>query len=292
MEVLVTNQLTNQDAAYSLKGVTKDYGKFRALDGVDLNLGEGKIIGLLGKNGAGKSTLMRCMLGFLSFNGEVSLNDRPIKHRDKWVFEEVAFIPDVSGLDDRLTVKQTIEYVKGVNPRWNDEIASHLLKISDLPMKKRVSKLSKGMKTKLYLLITLSLDVRYLLLDEPTLGLDISFRKEFFSNILGEFFNENKSILISTHQVEEVEDILQEIVIIDEGRILLHEDVDSLKSRFRIVSLPQDRAEELKAHAPKAMGHSLGFVSAVLPSTVEIEGASYGRPNLADIFLAVVGGAR
>lgn len=292
MEVPVTDITPNGAPIYDLQGVSKYYGKFRALDGVSLGLGEGRIIGLLGKNGAGKSTLMRCMLGFLSFSGSIRLNQRPINHRDKWIFEEAAFIPDVSGLDDRLTVKQTIDYVKGVNPRWNDDVAQRLLSISDLPMAKRVGKLSKGMKTKLYLLITLSLDVRFLLLDEPTLGLDIAFRKEFFDNILGEFFDSDKSILISTHQVEEVEDILQEVIIIDEGRILLHEDVESLKTRFRVVALPRERENELKSHAPKMISHTLGFSSAVLPATVEIAGAQYGRPNLADIFLAVVGGTR
>lgn len=288
----MTDHIPNPVPAYQMRGVNKFYGKFQALNGVELTLGEGKIIGLLGKNGAGKSTLMRCMLGFLSFEGEISLNSRAIKHRDKWIFEKAAFIPDVNGLDDRLTVAQTIEYVRGVNPAWNEAVATRLLSLSDLPLKKKVGKLSKGMKTKLYLLITLSLDVNFLLLDEPTLGLDIAFRKEFFSNILGEYFDATKSILISTHQVEEVEDILQEVVIIDEGKILLHEDVEGLKNRFRVVTLTQDRADELKAHTSQALSHTLGFVSAVLPSHVEIPGANYGRANLADIFLAVIGGAR
>jgi ABC-2 type transport system ATP-binding protein len=275
---------------YQTQNLTKHYGKFKALDSVNLTLGEGKIIGLLGKNGAGKSTLMRCMLGFLSHEGTISLNGKNIKHRDHRIFEEVAFIPDVSGLDDRLTVKQTLDYIKGVNPRWNEARAQKLLAISSLPMKKKVGKLSKGMKTKLYLLITLSLDVRFLLLDEPTLGLDIAFRKEFFSTILGEFFDENKSILISTHQVEEVEDLLQEIIFIDNGKILLHEEVETLKNRFRVVTLPTDREAELMTHKPKLVSKTLGFISAVLESSVEITGASYSRANLADIFLAYVGG--
>jgi len=288
----VTDSTLKNSSAYTVKGVSKYYGKFKALDNVNIELGEGKIIGLLGKNGAGKSTLMRCMLGFLSFDGEISLDGKPILHRDKWLFEEAAFIPDVSGLDDRLTVKQTMDYVKGVNPRWNDATAQKLFDISNLPLNKKVGKLSKGMKTKLYLLITLSLDVRYLLLDEPTLGLDIAFRKEFFNNILGEFFDESKSILISTHQVEEVEDILQEIIFIDNGRIILHEEVESLKARFRVVSLPNERESELMVYKPKLIGRTLGFVSAVLDSGVEIEGASYGRAGLADIFMAIAGGSQ
>jgi ABC-2 type transport system ATP-binding protein len=276
---------------YQISNLSKYYGKTKALDNVSLNLGQGRIIGLLGKNGAGKSTLMRCMLGFLAHQGEVYLNDSLIKHRDYRVFTHVAFIPDVSGLDDRLTVQQTIDYIKGVNPCWNDTTAEKLLAISNLPLKKKVAKLSKGMKTKLYLLITLSLDVSFLLLDEPTLGLDIAFRKEFFNTILGEFFDDQKTIFISTHQVEEVEDLLQEIVFIDNGRILLHEEVESLKNRYRLVSVPIDNAALIMVHEPKVVSKTLGFITAVLPSDLDIEGAQYGRPNLADIFLAVVGGS-
>jgi len=276
--------------SYEIRNVSKHYGKFKALDSINLTLNPGKIIGLLGKNGAGKSTLMRCMLGFLSHDGDVVLNENIIHHRDHRVFEQVAFIPDVSGLDDRLTVKQTMDYIKNVNPRWNDTLAEKLFSISNLPINKKVSKLSKGMKTKLYLLITLSLDVNFLLLDEPTLGLDIAYRKEFFNIILGEFFDESKSILISTHEVEEVEDMLQEIIIIDNGSILIHEEVESLKARFHVITLPIDRAAELDALQPKLISKTLGFISAVLPSTVEIKDAIYNRPNLADIFLAIVGG--
>ena len=283
--------MTNDMTTYEIRNLSKFYGKFKALDGVNLSLGSGKIIGLLGKNGAGKSTLMRSMLGFLTHEGEVILDGQVINHRDQHVFERVAFIPDVSGLDDRLTVGQTLDYIRGVNPRWNEETASKLFTISNLPLKKKVGKLSKGMKTKLYLLITLSLDVSYLLLDEPTLGLDIAFRKEFFNTILGEFFDESKTILISTHQVEEIEDLLQEIIFIDNGKILLHEEVDSLKERMRVVSLPSERAEEITRHNPKVISKTLGFISAVLDSSIEIEGATYARANLADLFLAIAGGS-
>lgn len=276
--------------SYEIRNVSKYYGKFKALDQVSLSLSPGKIIGLIGKNGAGKSTLMRCMLGFLSHEGDVELDGTFIRHRDHRIFDHVAFIPDVNGLDDRLTVKQTLDYIKNVNPRWNEASATKLYGISNLPLNKKVGKLSKGMKTKLYLLITLSLDVNFLLLDEPTLGLDIAFRKEFFSTILGEFFSEDKSILISTHQVEEVEDLLQEVIFIDNGEILLHDEVENLKARFRVVTLPIEYAERLYMHKPKLTTKTIGFISAVLPSEVEIADASYSRASLADIFLAVVGG--
>ena len=144
------------ECVYRVENLSKHYGKFKALDGVDLSLGRGRMIGLLGKNGAGKSTLMRCMLGFLKHEGKVSLDGRLVKHLDHRIFQDVAFIPDVSGLDDRLTVKQSMDYVRGVNPRWNEERAQKLFSTSNLPPKLKVGKLSKGMKTKLYLLITLS----------------------------------------------------------------------------------------------------------------------------------------
>ena len=275
---------------YEIDRVSKNYGKFQALDNVSFTLPWGKIVGLLGKNGAGKSTLMRCMLGYLKHEGKVSLNGFELKHRDHKVFNQVAFIPDISGLDDRMTVKQSWDYIKDMNPHFNNDRAERLMAKSNLPMNKKVGKLSKGMKTKLYLLLTLSLDVRYLLLDEPTLGLDIAFRKEFFNIILGEFFDEQRTIFISTHQVEEVEDILQEIIFIDKGKIILNEEVEALKQRLHVITIPADRIAELEAHKPKVINSTMGFVSAVVDAKVEIEGAIYNRPKLADIFMEYVGG--
>lgn len=276
---------------YEVIGLSKSYGKFKALDDVSFTLPWGRIVGLLGKNGAGKSTLMRCMLGFMQHEGIVRLDGRNIKHRDHHIFEQVAFIPDVSGLDDRLSVQQTFDYILNINPSFNEERGRRLIAESGLPLKKPVGKLSKGMKTKLYLLLTLSLDVRYLLLDEPTLGLDIVFRKEFFNTILAEFFDEQRTIFISTHQVEEVENILQDIIMIDEGKIILIEEIEVLKNKYRIVSLPAEREEELRRFKPRVVSKSLGMVSAVLPSEIEIEDAKYIRPSVSDIFLELVGGS-
>ncbi len=280
----------NNPTPYQIKNLSKHYGKFQALDDVSFTLPWGKIVGLIGKNGAGKSTLMRCMLGFLQHEGEVWLDGIIQKHGNHEIFNQVAFIPDVSGLDDRLTVKQSWDYVRALNPHFNIERGERLFALSNLPLNKKVGKLSKGMKTKLYLLMTLSLDVRYLILDEPTLGLDIAFRKEFFNTILGEFFDEERTIFISTHQVEEVEDVLQEIIFIDNGKIILNEDVEQLKERLHVVSLPADRRAELEAYRPKVIDTALGFVSAVMDSGVKIEGAIYSRPKLADIFMEYVGG--
>lgn len=280
-----------QKNVIKVSNLTKYYGKFKALDNVEIEIPAGRIIGLLGKNGAGKSTFMRCILGFLKHKGEIEILGNPIRRHQESVHENIAFIPDVNSLDDRLTVKQTMDYVSAINSSWNNTKAMELLASSDLKPQQKVANLSKGMKTKLYLLITLSLDVTVLLLDEPTLGLDIVFRKEFFNTILGEFYDENKTIIISTHQVEEVEQILQDIIFIDEGKIILQEDIDELKKQYSIFTVPSDQREKLEQHNPKIISNTLGKVSAVLDSKVEIAEAQVSRPTLSDLFLEMVGGS-
>ncbi|MCK4655069.1 MAG: ABC transporter ATP-binding protein [Candidatus Cloacimonetes bacterium] len=274
-----------------VKNLTKYYGKLKALDNVSLSIPKGRIIGLLGKNGAGKSTLMRCLLGFLKHTGEIEILGETVKSHKESIHNHIAFIPDVSCLDNRLTVQQTIDYVSSLNPSWNAEKSQRLLANSDLPMNQKVANLSKGMKTKLYLLITLSLDVKILLLDEPTLGLDIVFRKEFFNTILGEFFNETKTIIISTHQVEEVEQILQDIIFIDEGKKILHGDIGELKQKNSVFTLPSESIEELEKFKPNIINRTLGRVSAILGNDIQIEGAEISRPSLSDLFIEKVGGS-
>lgn len=274
-----------------IKNLTKYYGKLKALDEVTLNIPRGKIIGLLGKNGAGKSTFMRCLLGFLKHDGDIKILGETIKSHKESIHEHIAFIPDVSSLDDRLTVRQTMDYVASLNKSWNAKKAKQLLAGSDLPLNQKVATLSKGMKTKLYLLITLSLDVKILLLDEPTLGLDIVFRKEFFNTILGEFYDESRTIIISTHQVEEVEQILQDIIFIDKGKMILFEDVEELKKKYSIFTVPSDKIEELEKHKPKLITKTLGHVSAILDSKIKIENAQVNKPSLSDLFMEKVGGS-
>ena len=275
----------------TINNLTKYYKKFKALDDVTLEIPKGRIIGLLGKNGAGKSTLMRCILGYLKYHGSVEVLGEDIKKQKEMVHNEVAFIPDVSSLDDRLTVRQTLDYVSGLNANWNSEKANDLLAKSDLPLDAKVAHLSKGMKTKLYLLITLALDVKVLLLDEPTLGLDIVFRKEFFNTILGEFFDEEKTIIISTHQVEEVEHILQDIIFIDRGKILLQEDISELKDKYAVVEYPNEEKAELEALHPILISPMLGSISGIVSTEQLDESQVHVRPSLSDLFLAKVGGS-
>ncbi len=283
--------MQNNDVVLSVNNLTKYYGKFKALDNVSFELKKGQIVGLLGKNGAGKSTLLRSILGFLKYQGNVKLFGKEIKDYKEKIFNYIGFIPDVNSLDDRLTVEQTINYVKNLNDTWDDEKAKKLLAISELPYKKKIKKLSKGMKTKLYLLLILSLKVQLLLLDEPTLGLDIAFRKEFFNTILGDFYDENKTIMISTHQVEEVEHILSDIIFIDKGKIILFDEIENLKERYSIVQLPKSEIDTIQKHNPLLINKSIANIEALVEGKPEIEGAKYFKPQLSDLFLAIVGGS-
>ena len=271
-----------------IKGLTKDYKQVRALENVDLQIPRGRIVGLLGKNGAGKSTMLKCLLDFLKYEGDIAFFGKSVREWKHDLHTKVAFIPDVSGLDPRLTVQETIDYVAGMNPAWNWDKAERLFAKSELPKDQKVKTLSKGMKTKLYLMLTLAKDVDILLLDEPTLGLDIVFRKEFYDLLLGEFFDETKTVLISTHQVAEVENILQDVIFIDRGHVKLHEDMNSLKSNWSVIEVPADKEDELTAFNPRSKTKSLGKVRGLVEGKVELPGASFAVPSVSDIFVAMV----
>ncbi|MCK4812642.1 MAG: ABC transporter ATP-binding protein [Candidatus Marinimicrobia bacterium] len=271
-----------------VKGLSKNYKQVRALVDVGLQIPRGRIIGLMGKNGAGKSTFLKCLLGLLKYEGSISFFNKPVSEWKHDLYSHVAFIPDVSGLDPRLTVQETIDFTADLNPTWNADKAKRLFAKSDLPCNQKVGNLSKGMKTKLYLLLTLSKDVDVLLLDEPTLGLDIVFRKEFYDLLLGDFFDESKTVIISTHQVAEVENILHDVVFIDQGYIKLHESVDHLKNTWKIYEVPQGREDELLAFKPRSLARSLGMVRGLVEGNPSLSDARTAVPNLSDIFVAVV----
>lgn len=272
----------------NINGLTKDYKQVRALENVDLKIPRGRIVGLLGKNGAGKSTLLKCLLDFLKYDGDIAFFGKSTKEWKHKLHTKVAFIPDVSGLDPRLTVQETIDYTAGMNPTWNWEKAERLFAKSELPRDQKVKTLSKGMKTKLYLMLTLAKDVDILLLDEPTLGLDIVFRKEFYDLLLGEFFDDDKTVVISTHQVAEVENILQDVIFIDHGHVKLHEDLNALKNSWSVIEVPADKKDDLMAFKPKSTSTSLGKVRGLVEGKIDLPGANYAVPSVSDIFVAVV----
>ncbi len=265
--------------------VTKRYKDLLALDNVNTEIKKGRIVGLVGKNGAGKSTLMKCIIGFSKFQGDIFIEGKEIKYMDHKVFEDTAFIPDINSLDGRLTVKSFIKFFSGVHPKFNQERFDKLFGTSNLPLRKKISKLSKGMKTKLYLILILSLDVSFLILDEPTLGLDIVYRNEFYNTILSSFYNEERTVFISTHQVEEIEHILHDLIIIDEGKILTNDTIDNLLTYYKLITIDAKDRDKLKEIPHKVVTEGLSAIEVVVPRKSNLTGFKEAIPNLAHIFL-------
>lgn len=270
------------------KNVTKRFKDLLALDNVSTEIQRGRIVGLLGKNGAGKSTLMKCIIGFTKCEGEILIEGKPINYMDYKVFEDTAFIPDINSLDGRLSVKSFIKFFKGVHPKFNEARFEKLFSTSNLPLGKKISKLSKGMKTKLYLILILALDVSFLILDEPTLGLDIVYRNEFYNTILSSFYNENRTVFISTHQVEEVEHLLHDLIIIDKGKILTNDTIDNLLTYYKLITIDAKDREKLTGLPHKVVTEGLSAIEVVVPRKANITGFKEAIPNLAHIFLYIL----
>jgi len=223
-----------------VKGLTKRYGSYTALRDISLKLPPGRVVGLIGPNGAGKTTLMKCLMGYLRYEGEVRVAGINPRRERLELLRRAAFIPDVSVLPGWLRVREIVDYFGNLHPGFQWDNFQRLFARSELPPGKRVSKLSKGMKAKLYLLLILSTHSRLLILDEPTLGLDIIFRKEFFDTILSEYTSPERLIVISTHEVKEVEGILSDVVFLKEGRVVLQAELDELQQRFVQLISPLD----------------------------------------------------
>ena len=216
----------------SAHGVSKHFGSFRAVDNVSFEIEEGKIVGLIGPNGAGKTTLLKALLGLTDCEGQLSvLGLDPFKRR-KELMQNICFIADVAVLPRWIKVSQLLDYVDAIHPNFSRKRANELLKQTKIHSDSKVRELSKGMVTQLHLSIIMSIDAKLLVLDEPTLGLDIIFRKEFYANLLNDYFDEERTILVTTHQVEEIENLLTDIMFIDEGRILLDMPMDALPDSY------------------------------------------------------------
>src|SRR6185503_8546188 len=218
-------------AIIEARGVAKRYGDTPALRGVELNIQPGRIVGLIGPNGAGKTSLIKAVLGLTSFDGELRvLGKDPRVERDQ-LMNEVCFIADVAVLPRWLRVSQALDFVAGVHPRFDRKRAEDFLARTDIRMDKRVRQLSKGMVTQLHLALILAIDARLLVLDEPTLGLDLLFRRSFYDNLLNDYFDKERTILVTTHQVEEIENILTDVIFIQHGKIVLDSPMEALGER-------------------------------------------------------------
>jgi ABC-2 type transport system ATP-binding protein len=261
------------------------------LDGVDLTVERGRIVGLIGPNGAGKSTALNAILGLTSFQGDLKVMGRdPWSERDSLMLD-VSFIADVAILPRWMQVSQILDYVAGIHPGFNRSKAESFLAKTSIKNHSKVRQLSKGMVTQLHLAVIMAIDARLLVLDEPTLGLDLLFRKQFYDTLLNDYFDHQRTILVTTHQVEEIEHVLTDVVFIDHGRVILSSSMDGLAARFTEIAVNPQQVVEARALNPigerTVLGRNIMLFDAV--SRERLMGLGELRtPTIADIFVAMM----
>jgi len=279
----------------SAQGVTKKFGSFTAVDNVSFDIESGKILGLIGPNGAGKTTLLKALLGLTDCEGQLSVMGLdPFRQRKK-LMQNICFIADVAVLPRWIRVTQLLDYVEAIHPNFSRKRAEELLQQTKIMANSKVKELSKGMVTQLHLSIIMSIDAKLLVLDEPTLGLDIIFRKEFYANLLNDYFDEERTILVTTHQVEEVENLLTDLMFINDGKILLDSPMEALADTYTEVAVSGDDADRARGLGPIAEGQMFGKSVMLFEgvSREHLEGLGDLRtPSVADLFVAKVKGAR
>jgi ABC-2 type transport system ATP-binding protein len=281
-------------ALIEARGLSKTYGKFRALDNVSFSAAAGRIVGLIGPNGAGKTTALRAILGLTNYDGALKVLDLdPYTQRDR-LMQDVCFIADVAVLPGWLRVQQSIEYVAGVHPRFRPEQAEQFLSRTSIKRTSRVRELSKGMITQLHLALVMAIDARLLVLDEPTLGLDILYRKQFYESLLSEYFDHERTILITTHQVEEVENILTDVLFIDNGRIVLDSSMEEVAEKYLQLTVNPDRVAAAREFKPfyerEIFGRTVMFFQNAAGDGLRTLGDAR-TPSVADLFVAKIKGA-
>lgn len=270
-------------------GLIKRYGDFLALDGVDMTVPAGAISGLIGPNGAGKTTTLKSIIGLCDVEGELLVAGRDPRSARHRLMEDVCFIADVGILPRWLKVSRVLDYVEGVHPRFDRSRAEALLSTTQIPANKRVKALSKGMITQLHLAIVMAIEVSLLVLDEPTLGLDIVYRKEFYDRLLNDYYDGNRTIVISTHQVEEIEALLSHLLFINRGKIVLDAEMDELAQTYVEVLVEPDQLDAARAlgpiHERKVIGkHSLTFEHVSREQLQPLGDCQ--TPSIADLFVA------
>ncbi len=274
------------------RGLRKNFGSTVALDGVDLRVEEGRIVGLIGPNGAGKSTALNAILGLIPYQGELRvLGQDPWAVREQ-LMRDVSFIADVAVLPRWMRVSQALDYVTGVHPRFDRVKAEGFLAKTGIKRTSKVRELSKGMVTQLHLALVMAIDARLLVLDEPTLGLDILFRKQFYDALLNDYFDGTRTIVVTTHQVEEVQNVLTDLMFINRGRIVLNCSMEEFEARYAEVLVRPENVEAARALRPIYERQVLGR------SVLLFDGVERGRlaelgevrtPGIADLFVAVMG---
>ena len=276
------------------RGLRKAYGSAIALDGVDLRVEEGRILGIIGPNGAGKSTALNAILGLTAYQGELKVLGRdPWTQRDQ-LMQDVCFIADVAVLPRWMRVSQALDYVAGVHPRFDRAKAEGFLDKTQIKRSSRVRELSKGMVTQLHLALIMAIDAKLLVLDEPTLGLDLLYRKAFYDSLLNDYFDHSRTIIVTTHQVEEIQHILTDVMFINRGRIVLNSSMEALEARYAEVMARPEHAAAARALGPIHERQVFGRSILLFDSVAREHLAPLGEvrtPSIADLFVAVIGAA-
>lgn len=279
----------------SATGLSKRYRGTQALKDVTFSVAPGRIVGLIGRNGAGKSTALKAILGLTPYEGRLSvLGKDPSTERDA-LMREVAFIADTAVLPKWIRVRQALDYVEGVHPAFERAKAEAFLRDTEIRPDRRVRELSKGMVTQLHLALVLAIRARLLVLDEPTLGLDLLSRRRFYDTLLNDYMDEQRTILVTTHQVEEVEHILTDVLFIEQGRIVLDSDLESLGQRYQLLQVKPDRLDAARALRPFNERSVLGRTVMFFEGRTQEELAALGEvstPGIADLFVARMQGER
>ena len=279
------------DTLVKAQHLSKIFGDKRALDDVSFSVLAGRILGLIGPNGAGKTTLLKSILGLAPVDGTLEVMGMdPHKERVK-LLEQVSFIADTAILPRWIKVSEAVDYVAGVHPRFNRQKCDEFLAKTSIKRDSQVRALSKGMITQLHLALIMAIDSRLLVLDEPTLGLDIIYRKQFYQSLLTDYYDEQKTIIITTHQVEEIEGVLTDLMFINDGKIILESSMDAIADRFVEVQVEPAQKEQALALKPIHMRTMLGGYSVIYENVDRALLANVGRvltPSLADLFVAKV----
>jgi len=283
------------NSVISARGISKQYGKKRVLDKVSFEIAPGRIVGLIGPNGSGKTSTIKTILGLSDFDGDMQvLGMDPRTQRDA-LMNDVCFVADVAILPRWLKVRDAIAFVEGVHPKFNRAKAEQYIAQTRLTPEMKVKTMSKGMVAQLHLALIMAIDAKLLVLDEPTLGLDILYRKQFYQNLLEDYFDENKSIAITTHQVEEVEHVLSDVIFINEGKIVPDTSMEQLAERFVEVLINPDKIEQAAALQPLSQRAVFGK-SAMLFENIGTDIlralGELRQPGIAEIYLATMKGVQ
>ncbi len=279
-------------ACIEARGLRKAFGKTTALDGIDLRVEEGRILGIIGPNGAGKTTALNAILGLTAYEGELRVLGRdPWIERDQ-LMRDVCFISDVAVLPRWARISQLLDYIVGVHPRFDRAKAEGFLTKTSIRLTNKVRELSKGMVTQLHLALIMAIDARLLVLDEPTLGLDILYRKQFYDSLLNDYFDRSRTIVVATHQVEEIEHVLTDLMFINRGRIVFQSSMDDFESHYLEVMVHPEKAAAARALKPVQERQVFGGSILLFDRVDRQQLAELGEvrtPSIADLFVAVMG---